>query len=243
MTTRTWVILGATSIIAEHFAHLVAQSGDNLRLVGRDRSQLEIIAQDIQLRYQISCEIIIIDMAKQDSQLLTVLNSKDQELDLFIAHSDFTENNNLNAQSITQLIEVNILATSLLIHTYLNMNQKKHNLIYLSSVAACRGRFKNSLYGGSKAAIETYLQGLQQAASENQNLLIARLGFIDTKQTYGVPGVFYAAPTQDCAKACWKALKQKKRLIYFPFFWRIIMGVVTRIPFFLFKPKPRKNRN
>lgn len=235
MTHRTWVILGATSIIAEEFAHLVAKAGHHVRLVGRDHDQLDIIAKDIELRYQVPCEIVVMEMTVQAEQLLTLLNQGDHELDLFIAHSDFTGNSDLNPLSITKLIEVNILATTLLIHAYLSSNQTQHNLFYLSSVAACRGRSKNSLYGASKAAIEVYLQGLQQAASEMQHIIIARLGFIDTKQTYGLPGIFYAAPPKDCAKACWKAIKRKKRLFYYPGFWRAIMAIITRLPFFIYK--------
>lgn len=235
MTKRTWVILGATSIIAEEFAHLAASTGHHLRLVARDQEQLETIAKNIKLRYQVPCEIVIMDMTKGADKLLTVLKPDNQELDLFIAHSDFTENNALNSSSITKLIETNVLSTSLLIHTYLNSTQTLHNLLYLSSVAACRGRSKNSLYGASKAAIEIYLQGLQQAASKEQHIMIVRLGFIDTKQTYGLPGIFYAAPPRDCAKACWKAINRKKRMTYYPGFWRIIMAIITRLPFFIYK--------
>jgi short-subunit dehydrogenase len=235
MTQRTWVILGATSIIAEEFAHCVATSGHHLRLVGREQEQLEVIAKDIHLRYKVPCNSVTMDMTEPADKLLTVLKQDDNELDLFIAHSDFTENRNLNPFSITQLIEVNILATALLIHSYLNSNQKHHNLLYLSSVAACRGRSKNSLYGASKAAIEIYLEGLQQTCSKEQNILIARLGFIDTKQTYGLPGIFYAAQPRDCAKACLKAIKRKKRKFYYPAFWRVIMAIITRLPFFIYK--------
>lgn len=227
--------LWATSIIAEQFAHIAAKAGHHLRLVGRQEDQLNLIAKDIQLRYPITCEVIIADMAGEAKQLLAVLKVGDQELNLFIAHSDFTDNNHLNPQTINQLIKINIQATTLLINTYINRKQAKHNLVYLSSVAACRGRANNSLYGASKACIEVYLQGLQQAATNNQHITIARLGFIDTKQTYGLPKVFYAAPPNACAKACWKALNNKKRMFYYPFFWGGIMAIITRLPFFLYK--------
>ena len=233
---RTWVIIGATSVIAEQFAHLAAQSGCHLRLVGRDADQLQIIAQNIQLRYQIPSEIVVMDVAETAKSLCTVFASSDQrELDLLIAHSDFTDNDHLNNQSITRLIDTNILATTLLIHSYLNSRQAEHHLIFLSSVAACRGRAKNSLYGASKAAIEVYLQGLQQAALATQHISIARLGFIDTKQTYGLPGIFYAAQPSGCAQACWKAIHRKKRMFYYPGFWRAIMAIITRLPFFIYK--------
>lgn len=235
MTQRTWAIIGATSIIAEDFAHLVASLGHRLRLVGREKDQLTLISQDIQLRHHVPCDVVLMDMTEPAEKLASVLSQEGEELDLFIAHSDFTDNDHLNNKTITQLIDVNILATTLLIHTYLNTKQTEHHLIYLSSAAACRGRAKNSLYGASKAAIEVYLEGLQQAATKNQHITIARLGFIDTKQTYGLPGIFYAAPPKDCAQACLKAMKRKKRLIYYPGFWRVIMAVITHLPFFIYK--------
>lgn len=235
MKQRTWVIIGATSIIAEQFAHFAAQAGCNLRLVGRNKTQLDLIAHDVMLRYQVVCEVICMNIMDVDDQLNVLLKQDNDELDLLIAHSDFTDNNHLNHQSISQLINTNILATTLLINDYLLLKQNQHHLIYLSSVAACRGRAKNSLYGASKAAIEVYLQGLQQAATPNQHISIARLGFIDTRQTYGLSGIFYAAPPRACAKACWMAIRSNKRMIYFPGFWRLLMAIITRLPFFLYK--------
>lgn len=235
MIQRTWVIIGATSIIAEEFAHVVAKNGHSLRLVGRDKEQLEIKSKDIKLRYQVPCEVVVMDMLQPADVLLSVLDSSKQELDLFIAHSDFTNNAHLNNESIVKLIHVNIVSTTLLINAYLNSSQQQHNMIFLSSVAACRGRAKNSLYGASKAAIEVYLEGLQQEANENQHITVARLGFIDTQQTFGVPGIFYAAPPSACAKACWQALHKNKRRFYYPGFWRAIMAVITYLPFFVYK--------
>lgn len=235
MKTRTWIIIGATSIIAEQFAHLAAKSGFSLRLVGRDQNQLDLLVNDIKLRYSVCCDFLTLDMRSPATQLVSVFANLPGEYDLFIAHSDLTENNQLSTDSIADLIAVNILSTTQLIHAYLTNQQSQHHLIYLSSVAACRGRAKNSLYGASKAAIEVYLEGLQQAATPNQHITIARLGFIDTKQTYGVPGVFYAAKPADCAKACWQALQKNKRRIYYPAFWGAIMAVIMRLPFFIYK--------
>ena len=232
---RNWIILGATSIIAEHFAHHVAQENENVRLVARDFEQLNLISQDIKLRYSISCDLLVCDLSQKTEMLFNVFDSLEGECDLFIAHSDFYDNSQLTPNTITQLINTNILSTAVLINHYLNLPQEKHNLIFLSSVAASRGRAKNSLYGGTKAAIELYLQGLQQAASKSQSITIAKLGFIDTKQTYGLPGVFYAAPPKDCALACLRAVKKNKRLIYFPKFWFFIMTVICSLPFFFYK--------
>ena len=235
MNDRTWMILGATSVIAEEFARLAAQAGHSLILVARNTDQLAIIAADIRLRYQVNCEILFTDFAVDFSELMRLLQHHPEEIDLFIAYSSIVLNSALDQEKINELVQVNVHSTVQLIHIYIHKQQTQHRLIFLSSVAACRGRAKNSLYGGSKAAIEIYLEGLQQSASDSLQITIARLGFIDTAQTFGLPGVFYASPPQACAKACWKASYAKKRLIYHPFFWRWLMGVITRLPFVLYK--------
>lgn len=232
---RTWIILGATSIIAEQFARLAAKEQVKIRLVGRNLEQLNLISQDLQLRYAIFCEVLVCDLSQRPEVLLTLFDSIEGECDLFLAQSDFTDNAHLTANSINQIIKINILSVVVLINHYLNLKQQEHNIVYLSSVAACRGRAKNSLYGGTKAAIEIYLQGAQQAASQTQHICIARLGFIDTKQTYGLAGVFYAASPEACARACWKAIKKRKRVIYFPKFWFLIMTIIRALPFFVYK--------
>lgn len=236
MNTRTWMILGATSAIAEAFAHIAAQSGHCLILVARNTEQLAIVAADIRLRYRVSCDVLFTDFSADLEKLMSHLHHNTNEVDLFIAYSSIWENKALNAETINEVVKVNIQSTVQLIHAYVNKQQTQHRLIFLSSVAACRGRSKNSLYGASKAAVEIFLEGLQQQSAEyNLHITIARLGFIDTVQTYGLPGIFYASPPHVCAKACWRASFAGKRLIYHPFFWRFIMGIICRLPFFVYK--------
>lgn len=234
MSKRTWVILGATSIIAKEFAHLAAQSGHALLLVGRDQSQLAIIAADVSLRYRVHCDVITSDFSTDINQLIKILEHH-RNIDLFIAHSVMLNNDKLNSKTIAELTNVNITSTIQVIDAYWHKKQSEHRIVFLSSVAACKGRAKNSLYGASKAAVEMYLQGLQQAASPKQHITIARLGFIDTHVTYGETGIFYASPPKVCAKACWDAMKENKRMIYHPFFWRYIMLLITQLPFVVYK--------
>ncbi|KTD02090.1 SDR family NAD(P)-dependent oxidoreductase [Legionella feeleii] len=235
MTIKTWVILGATSIIAEEFAHLAAQAGYTLLLIARNQAQLEVISADIRLRHHIQCDFLIADFAGDLTHLTEILSQHPNELALFIAYSHIVENNALDAHNIEELIKINVLSTVQLINCYLRKQQATHQLIFLSSVAACRGRAKNSLYGASKAAIEIYLEGLQQSAENDTKITIARLGFIDTVQTYGIAGIFYASPPKACAEACWQAAKNGKRLFYHPFFWRYIMAIIRCLPSFLYK--------
>jgi short-subunit dehydrogenase len=232
---RTWIIVGATSIIAQEFAAIAAKNKHPLVLVGRNKEQLSLIASDLQLRHKISCDILVTDLSKKYDVLLQYITNSSIESDLFLAHTTMVSNQELSAVTIQEVIHTNILSTIEIIHTYLQKKQAEHHLLFLSSVAALRGRAKNSLYGASKAAIEVYLQGLQQQADKNTCITIARLGFIDTRLTFGEPGVFYASPPEACARACWKAVKNHKRVIYHPFFWRYIMAIIRHLPFFIYK--------
>lgn len=233
MKKTTWVILGATSIIAEEFARLAAQHRCSLLLIGRDNSQLTLIANDLRLRYHVDCEVIRSDFSNDISLLVHQLMNRCDSLSLFIAHSYQQENQHLTTQSIKQLVDTNLLATFQLIQTYFQKTQDEHRLIFLSSVAGCKGRAKNSLYGASKKAVSVYLEGLQQQASKKQIITVANLGFIDTHQTFGAAPI--AASPQHCAAVCWKASYAGKRVIYYPFFWRYIMLIIKMLPFFVYK--------
>ncbi|WP_419418993.1 SDR family NAD(P)-dependent oxidoreductase [Legionella sp. D16C41] len=234
MKPVTWVILGATSIIAEEFARIAAQHNHALWLVGRNKAQLEIISADLTLRYHIECTCTIFDFS-QDIEALIQLLQKKEDLALFIAYSDMTDNQSLTFPAIKKVVSINIISMMQLIYSYLQKEQSEHRIVFLSSVAACRGRAKNSFYGATKAAIEVYLQGLQQTTDNNRHITIARLGFIDTAQTFGKPGIFYASSPKKCAKACWQATYTDKSLIYHPSFWRYIMFVIMRLPFFIYR--------
>jgi len=233
--TATWLVIGASSIIAEAFAACAAAQQHPLILCGRDGEHLAIIAADLRLRYRIRCDILHCDLAVDASPVLTCLQDETREFALFIAASHIVDNDQLTARETETMLRVNVVSISQIIHAFIQKQQTAHRLIFLSSVAACRGRAKNSLYGGSKAAIECYLQGLQQQAAASVSITVARLGYIDTVQTWGMPGIFYAASPESCAQTCWKASYARRRLVYCPFFWRYIMGILTRLPFFIWK--------
>lgn len=235
MKQRRWIITGATSLISEAFARRAAKQGEQLLLIARDQEQLAIIASDIQLRYQIHCETMVMDFSQTVKPLLDLIHQTDQELDLFIGHSLIMDNAALQEQDIERMLTCNINHTVKLIDSYIKKTQQKHRILFLSSVAACRGRAKNSLYAASKAAIEVYLEGLQQKADKEMIISTLRLGYIDTNQTFGKPGIFYAASPDDCAQACWLALNKRKNKGYFPRFWWPLMTLIKALPLLLFR--------
>jgi short-subunit dehydrogenase len=234
-SSRTWLIIGATSILAQEFAHLAVSKGHSLVLVGRNAQALQQLQVDYQLRYKMDCHVLVVNLETQYKEVVEYIQNSATDVDLFICHSVINDNHELNPPLINKMINTNVTSTIQIVHAYLQKKQSHRNLIFISSVAAVRGRGKNSLYGASKAAVEVYLQGMQQINTNNCRIAIIRMGYIDTKSTFGKTGVFYAAPPKKAARYCWKALSKNKKLSYYPAFWVMLMWIIKKLPFFLYK--------
>lgn len=230
-----WLITGATSAISDAFAKHVSALGHDVILVGRNDVELKRQCQDLHLRFKNHCQMLVQDFSKPLTPLKNLLRDSTQELALFIGHSAIVDNDALDEAAMTNLLQTNITSTCTLIHLFMHKPQPSHALIFLSSVAAARGRAKNSLYGASKAAIEVYLQGLQQHTKAHRLITIIRLGYIDTPQTYGMLKVFYAASPERAAHHCLSAHQRQKSFSYYPFFWRGLVAVLKGIPVWVYK--------
>ena len=125
----------------------------------------------------------------------------------------------------------------LISNIFLNENSSKEKIILgISSVAGDRGRAKNFHYGAAKSAFTVFLSGLRQKLSKSRIIVITvSLGFVDTKMTKGlkVSNLLTAKP-EKIAKKIIDCL-EKKKLIYTPIRWRIIMIIIKLIPEKIFK--------
>lgn len=236
MKDNLWVVVGATSAIARAFALMAAAEGASLLLVARDIQRLQVLQTDIGLRYKTPCDILACDLAKDSTPLLQAIKNLPGQVFLFLAQGHVQDNDQLDKNAIDKMLAVNTASVIQSIHTCLLRAQDSQKIVFLSSVAGMRGRARNSLYGGTKSAVDVYLQGLQQESVKNRHITIARLGFVDTQSTFGLKGAeALAISPERAARACLHALKRKKRIVYIPFFWRIIMGVIVRLPFRMFQ--------
>jgi short-subunit dehydrogenase len=106
----------------------------------------------------------------------------------------------------------------------------------LSSVAGDRGRQSNYLYGAAKAGLSAYLQGLRNRLfPAHVKVITVKPGFVDTRMTYGRPGLLLVASPDRVAKGVFRAIVKGKDVVYLPWFWRLIMLIVQSIPEAVFK--------
>jgi decaprenylphospho-beta-D-erythro-pentofuranosid-2-ulose 2-reductase len=85
-------------------------------------------------------------------------------------------------------------------------------------------------------ALSLFLQGLRnRLAKSGIYVLTVKPGFVDTKMTFGKPGMFLLATLEQVANGVMKALEQQKNIVYLPWFWFWIMQIICSIPELLYR--------
>lgn len=234
---KSILILGATSSIAIACAEIFASRGYSLLLAGRNLLELERLSKDLHIRFKTPVYYSHFDMTAFDSHPDFFKNVLDKvgslqgvlmavgSLDKKYPHTEIIAANFSGAVSILDICADYLVA------------QKKGFIIGLSSVAGDRGRQSNYVYGASKSALTTYLQGLRNALTPHQvHVLTIKLGLIDTKMTFGGSyPIFLAASPEKTGFKIIKALDKRKESVYIPKIWRIIMLIIRLIPERIFK--------
>jgi len=109
-------------------------------------------------------------------------------------------------------------------------------IMCLSSVAGDRGRQSNFIYGASKSALITYLQGLRMKMfKHNVHVITVLPGYIDTIMAYGRVQNCLAVSPQYAARKIYKLVKSNRNIVYIPPVWWLIMKIIKLIPEAIFK--------
>lgn len=243
MNDQTLLIVGATSSMARALAALAAGAGARLHLAARDAVEVERLAADLRVRY--SAEVSwdpfeaedyaahadVVRRAREamgglDGVIVSMGSLGDQEE----AQQDF--------EKALSVIHANYTgAASLLTHAanYLEAQQSGF-IIGISSVAGDRGRQSNYVYGSAKGAFSLFLQGLRnRLAGSGVHVMTVKPGFVDTKMTFGKPGLFLVASPEKVARDIVKALGKRRDVVYTPWFWSLVMRLVRAVPERIFK--------
>lgn len=235
----TVLVLGATSSIARHAAAAFARRGYDLCLAARDGEELSRIASDLTLRHGVNVQTVPFDATHAGSSnrmMDVVLNESFGDLsgvllcfgalgDQLVAQED--------APYAREVIGVNFTGAVSLLTPLANYFEARGRgfIGVISSVAGDRGRQSNYVYGAAKGGLSIYLQGLRQRLSKaGVTVTTIKPGFVDTKMTFGLPGMFLVADPADVGEAIARAIFKGKPVAYIPGFWRWIMLIIKLIP-------------
>lgn len=235
----TALIVGATSGIGTAFAHRLAGEGLDLVLAGRDRDELQRRAADLRIRYDIRVDIEVFEARAFESHSDFVSRcealSGEGLAGVALFHGEMPDPAPLAAdpEAARRTIDINFsAAVSLLERLTPGFEARGRGwLCVVTSVAGDRGRPSNYLYGSTKAALSTYLEGLRARLGRSGTRVVdVRPGFVDTGLTWGLPGLFLVAAPQRVARDAWRGIERNRPVVYTPWFWRWIMMGIRWIP-------------
>jgi decaprenylphospho-beta-D-erythro-pentofuranosid-2-ulose 2-reductase len=240
---KSVLILGATSAMARAAANQLAGESYGVILAGRDLDEIGLIAKDIQVRYGVKATPLYFDALAYDSHASffnNCLELSDELKGVLLAYGylgdqkkgeqDFGEAKAIMDVNYTSCVSILTIAAN-----YLE-KEKGGFICVLSSVAGDRGRQSNYLYGSAKGALSLYLQGLRnRLAKSGVKVITVKPGFVDTKMTFGLEGMFLVAQPESIAQAINRSIKKSKDVVYTPKFWWAIMTIIKLIPEKIFK--------
>ena len=239
---KTAVVYGATSGMAQALSRLWAPQQAHLILVGRDLDQLEVMRMDLLVRG--ASKVQVFQFEFQDlaghRAWLERLHSQGVKIDTIVCAQGVLldqERALKEAALLHQLIQVNYVSVLQILHDYLPIVSPLglRHIIVFTSVAGDRGRASNFLYGSSKAALQTYLSGLRaRLFGQGVQVLDVRPGFVATAMTaHLAQGPLFVRP-EVVALDIERARASNRAVLYTPWFWWLIMGVIRLLPNFIF---------
>jgi short-subunit dehydrogenase len=240
---RRVLILGATSAIAQETAKLLARDGDRLFLVALEAERLEFVARDLAIRSgqevgRLSADLN--DLAGHDEILDEAHRALDGLDTLLVAYGVLgdEERSQVSYADADLVLRTNFLsAVSMLTRAARRFEaQGKGTLLAITSVAGDRGRQSNYVYGASKGGLDVFMQGLRNRMfRRGVRVLTVKPGMVDTPMTAHMEkGLLFSKP-ETIARGIHRAIRRGTDVVYLPWFWRVIMGVIRLIPEPVFK--------
>jgi short-subunit dehydrogenase len=205
---------------------------------------MERTAADLRLRYEVHAEPVnfdALDFASHPAFFEECLKRAGGALaGVVLCHGYMTEQQTAQQDfaEARRMIDTNYTSAVSVLNLCANYFEQRRSgfICALSSVAGDRGRQSNYIYGSTKAALDAYLEGMRvRLAKAGVQVLTVKPGFVDTRMTWGLKGMFLVASPDKVARDVWRAIRKRRDVIYTPWFWGGIMAIIRRIPRFIFK--------
>ncbi len=239
--SETWIILGATSSMARAFARALCGRGAQIYLAGRDIADLTTTAADCVLRGAGLAEAVAFDARDPAGfgRLIERVAGARGTLNVAVFVGSMPDQSQIDADPglIAGVVADNFTGPATFLQMITPLIEMRGGcVIGVGSVAGDRGRIGNYVYGSAKAGFHTYLSGLRNRLTKaGGHVVTVKPGFVDTAMTWGIEGMFLVASPDKIASDILRAVDKKKNEIYTPGFWRVIMGIIKRIPEPVFK--------
>jgi short-subunit dehydrogenase len=223
------VITGASSGIGWALAKELAAQKCRVGLVARRLDKLEALAAEIRAVGG-TAALAVADVADREATLRAIADVRQQlgPVDLLVANAGVgapTHLHPLNVEQVERMFRVNLFGVIYAIEAVLPemLERKRGHLSAVSSLSAYKGLPGESAYCASKAAVNSYMEGLRiQLRPYDIAVTTICPGFIKTPMTdvfdFKMP---FLMDADKAARRMVKALRRRRKVYNFP--WRTTM--------------------
>jgi len=235
MNRKTVVILGATCNLGIELSFIYAKNNFNLILISRNYEKTDNLRNSINQKFpDITITVYELDILDLNSQNIVYNKIKQVPAGIVSLVGETHQVEKINEKNLLNIININFTYLINFLSFFLNDFEKKNEgfVICVSSVAGLRGRGKNFIYGSAKAALITFLSGCRNYLNDKNIFIMTVLpGFIknnnDKKKIFEN---FLQIEPSVLAKKIYLAHKQKKKIVYSNFLWKLIMLIIQLLP-------------
>lgn len=238
----TAIVIGASSGIGRAISVALAQTNRPLILVASDARDLDPIACDLRLRFDVEVRIVAMDLAgcaDPGARVIEVLKDMPavNALLLPVGMSRNDDDGHLGAAAIGQILAINLHAPMAIAHALIPALIESHGVIVgFGSIAGARGRSKNVVYAAAKRGLETYFESLRHRYQPTQlRVQFHRLGFVSSNLTFGKKLPLPATTPESVAGTVVDMLPRASFDRYTPRWWSLVGLLVRCLPWFVFR--------
>ena len=170
----TAVVTGASSGLGKVYAHRLAARGYDLLLIARRKDRLETITTELQSRFPVQVCVLAVDLAHPDG-----LSAASEQISAVATITMLVNNAGTSSvepvaqvpvETITNLIALNVTALTVLTKAVLAGFVKRNagTIINIGSVVGITGFAWVPVYGGTKAYVQNFTQGLKLQLAETK---------------------------------------------------------------------------
>ncbi|MEP7114004.1 MAG: decaprenylphospho-beta-D-erythro-pentofuranosid-2-ulose 2-reductase [Ilumatobacteraceae bacterium] len=235
---QTIALLGGTSDIGLAIVRqLLSPTTRTVVLACRDIVSGERAAAGLR-HHSVDIDVVLFEGTAADThtEFVRSLSAKHGDIDVAIlafallGDGAVTSVDPIAAAEIAQVNFTGVVSSTIAVANQMRL-QGHGSIVMLSSVAGERVRRANPVYGGTKAGIDGFAQGLGDSlADDGVHMLIVRPGFVHTKMTSGLKAAPFSTTPEKVATATVKGLRAKRRIVWAPGALRYVFSVLRHVP-------------
>jgi short-subunit dehydrogenase len=238
LSDQVAVITGASSGIGLALAKTLGQAGCHVGLIARRRDKLESLAGEIRASGG-KAAFAPADVGDRTQVITAVQEIRGQlgPIDLLIANAGVgipTLLQPMNVSDVEKTFRVNVLGAVYAIEAVLAemLERRRGHLVGISSLGAYKGLPGESAYCASKAALNTYLEGLRvQLRDRGIRVTTVCPGFVKTPMTamnkFPMPGLLTA---DEAARRIIRAIRTGRKVYNFPWQTTLLTKLTRWMP-------------